>query len=178
MTMHSDAIGRLDRLWERLLQGLGLAACALIGLMVLLICADVGARAFALGNLPWAAEMAEYALYLCTFLAAPWLLRQGRHVRMDMVLRALPATVSWALELAADALAAATCTALAAASFKAAIASAEQGSLVLKIFVFPEWWLVAPAAAMFAVLAVEFLFRLRRQWRGPRAVRDEATSAA
>jgi TRAP-type transport system small permease protein len=146
--------------------------------MVIVICADVGVRNLRLGSLPWANEVAEYTLYLSTFLAAPWLLRQGAHVRMDLVLRMLPPSGGWALELLADGIAVLTCAALAFASASAAWSSAVQGSLVFKIFVFPEWWLLAPAALMFGVLTVEFALRLRRQWNGPKAVREEATSAA
>lgn len=172
------SLDSLDRALGVLLRGFGLLACAMVAAMVLVICADVLTRALHWGNLPWAAEVAEYALYLATFLAAPWLLREGRHVRMDMLLRAVPASLAWSMELLADAIAVATCGMLAMATANAALASARQGSLVMKIFVFPEWWVIAPAAAMFCVLTLEFSFRLRRQWRGPKAVREEATSAA
>jgi TRAP-type C4-dicarboxylate transport system permease small subunit len=171
-------IDRIDQAFGVLLDMLALLACALVALMVIVICADVLTRAARLGNLPWAAEVAEYTLYLSTFLAAPWLLREGKHVRMDMGLKAVPAHVAWAIELLADFVAAATCATLALASAKAALASAMQGSIVLKIFVFPEWWLITPAAVLFAVLSVEFGFRFRRQWLGPKTVRNEATSAA
>lgn len=169
---------RLDAAWARLLTALALVACALVALMVAVICADVLVRNMRWGNLPWATEVAEYTLYLSTFLAAPWLLRQGAHVRMDIVLKAMPARMAWVLELVADAIAILTCVALTLASANSALASAKQGSLVFKIFVFPEWWLIAPASVLFGVLTLEFMWRFRRQWRGPRAVREEATSVA
>lgn len=169
---------RLDAAWARLLTALALVACALVALMVAVICADVLVRNMRWGNLPWATEVAEYTLYLSTFLAAPWLLRQGAHVRMDIVLKVMPARMAWVLELVADAIAILTCVALTLASANSALASAKQGSLVFKIFVFPEWWLIAPASVLFGVLTLEFMWRFRRQWRGPRAVREEATSVA
>ncbi len=171
-------IDRADRAFGAVLDGLALLACGLVALMVIVICADVLVRAARLGNLPWAAEIAEYTLYLSTFLAAPWLLRGGKHIRMDMLLKTLPSRAAWATELVADVLAAATCAALALASANAAVASAKQGSIVNKLIVFPEWWLITPAVAMFAVLTLEFGFRFRRQWLGPKSFRDEATSAA
>lgn len=169
---------RIDAAWARLLTLLALLACALVALMVLVICADVLVRNARVGNLPWATEVAEYTLYLSTFLAAPWLLRQGAHVRMDMILKILPPSVAWALELLTDAIAVMTCAALSVASGKAAWASAIQGSLVFKIFVFPEWWLITPASVLLGVLTIECLLRMRRQWNGPKAVREEATSVA
>lgn len=169
---------RLDAAWGHVLGALALVACGLVAVMVVVICADVAVRNLGLGNVPWAPETAEYTLYLSTFLAAPWLLRQGAHVRMDMVLRALPARVAWVLELVADAIGILASLTLTVASANAALASARQGSLIFKIFVFPEWWLLTPAVVVFGVLAVEFGFRMRRQWLGPRSVRAEATSVA
>ena len=169
---------RADRAFGAVLDGLALLACGLVATMVIVICADVLTRAARLGNLPWAAEVAEYTLYLCTFLAAPWLLRGGKHIRMDMVLKTIPSRAAWVSELLGDTVAAATCAALALASTNAALASAKQGSIVHKLIVFPEWWLITPAAAIFAMLSVEFGFRFRRQWLGPKSFREEATSAA
>ena len=178
VTSNVGMLGKIDRCWARLLNGLALFACLLVALMVVVICADVATRALRWGNLPWAPEIAEYTLYLSTFLAAPWLLREGKHVRMDMMLRMLPPKTAWAIEFGADLIGASTCFYFAAASTSAVLASAAQDSLVLKIIVLPEWWVLAPAALMFFILAVEFLFRIRRLWLGPRRVREEATSAA
>ena len=43
---------------------------------------------------------------------------------------------------------------------RAVAASLQQGSLVIKSIVFPEWWLFAPVPVSFAFLGVEFLRRL------------------
>ena len=169
---------RLDAHWQRLLSALALLACALVALMVIVICADVLVRNAKLGSLPWATEVAEYTLYLSTFLAAPWLLRQGAHVRMDIVLKMLPAHMAWALEALADVVAILACAALTWASANAALASAAQGSLVFKIFVFPEWWLITPASMLFGVLTIECVLRLQRLLSGDKAVRAETTSVA
>lgn len=173
-----DLLSQADYAWGAFLNLLGLLACLLIAIMVLVICADVVVRNLGWGNLPWATEIAEYTLYLSTFLAAPWLLRSGAHVRLDLVLKALPHGIAWWLELVTDVIAIITCASLAVASANATFASATQGSLIFKILVFPEWWLLAPAAVLFGVLAIEFFWRLRRQWNGPRAARQEATSVA
>ena len=70
--------------------------------MTLMIGADVGLRNAGLGGIAWSNEASEYMLYLITLLAAPWLLRQGQHIRIDIVLRALPPRVGWALEWVGD----------------------------------------------------------------------------
>src|SRR5215203_4539548 len=66
-----------------------LAASALIFVLTMVIGADVLLRNIGVGGLPWSAEISEDVIYLVTLLAAPWLLRQGQHIRVDIVLRAL-----------------------------------------------------------------------------------------
>lgn len=175
---HVTAAARLDAAWGGLLTGLAWFACLLVAIMMIIVCLDVFTRAFRLGGLSWAPEIAEYILYLSTFCAVPWLLREGKHIRMDMILKSLPPRGGWLLELFADILGMLTSFALCAAAVKTTLASARQGSLVLKIFVIPEWWVLAPAALLLFILGVEFIFRLRRLLLGPRHPREEATSAA
>ena len=45
-------------------------------------------------SLPWSAEVNEYGLYLTAVLIAPWLLRRGHHVSVDIVMQAMPASVA------------------------------------------------------------------------------------
>lgn len=173
-----NRMARLDAVWVRILTLLALLAAVLVGFMVAVICADVLMRNFKLGNLPWSTEVAEYTLYLSTFLAAPWLLRQGAHVRMDLLIKSLPPTAGWVLELVADVIGLFTCAAMTYSCTNAALASAAQNSLIFKILVFPEWWLIASANLMFGALTIECLCRLQRQFKGPKRVREEATSVA
>ena len=85
----------LDRAFGKVLEGFALLSCALVGAITLMICADVLLRNVPLIpgviGLAWSNELSETGLYLVTMLAAPWLLREGRHIRVDIVLRAIPA---------------------------------------------------------------------------------------
>ena len=92
----------LSRAYGRILDGLMLAACLLLLAMTLLIGADVIGRNAGWGGLAWSSEISEDILYLLTLLAAPWLLRQGQHIRVDILLRALPPRLGWLLEWAGD----------------------------------------------------------------------------
>src|SRR2546423_14237679 len=86
---------RASRAFGRLLEGLMLVASAMVLVMTLLIGADVGLRNAARGGIAWSNEASEYMLYLITLLSAPWLLRQGKHIRIDILLRALPPRIGW-----------------------------------------------------------------------------------
>jgi TRAP-type transport system small permease protein len=148
------------RAYRRLLDlGAG-AAAVLLGAMVLLVTADVVARNLGLGTLPWIIDVTEYSLPLATFLVAPWLLHRGEHVRLDMLLTALPPAASRFLDRAADVLGLAICAVFIVYGAKAIGSSARQGSMVIKALVFPEWWLYAPVPVCFALLSVEFVRRL------------------
>ena len=173
---------RLSHAWGKVLEAFALTACALLAAMTLMICADVLLRNVALipgvQGLPWSNELSETTLYVVTMLAAPWLLREGRHIRVDIVLRALPAKVGWACEWACDAIALACCVCVVIYATRATWESFSQGSITIKTLVLPEWWTLAPLPVAFLLLSVEMLFRMRRLWRGPRAPRDDAVSSA
>ena len=136
------------------------AAALLLGVLALVVTGDVVARNLGLGTLPWIIELSEYSLPLATFLVAPWLLHRGEHVRLDLLLTALPPPAGRALERLADVLGLSICLVFVVYGAKAIASSAQQGSLVIKAVVFPEWWLYAPVPACFALLAIEFLRRL------------------
>ena len=70
--------------------------------------------------------------------------------------------------------------ALAFAWFGAAAAadSLASASLVMKTFIFPEWWVMVPLPVAMVLIAIEFAFRLDRLARGPRRPRQDATSVA
>src|SRR5688572_915013 len=91
---------RLSKAFAVLLDRLMVAACLLLLGMTLLIGADVFTRNTGLGGIAWSNEVSESILYLLTLLSAPWLLRQGQHIRVDILLRAVPARFGWYLEWA------------------------------------------------------------------------------
>src|SRR5678816_3381545 len=156
----------IDRVYGRLLEVFAIAACALILGMTLMICADVLLRNVrvvpGVAGLAWANEISEAMLFLVTLLTAPWLLRRGQHIRVDIVLRAVPPRVGWLFEWAVDLLGLACCATIAWYSARAAFASYAAGSLSIKTLVTPEWWLLSVLPAAFVCLTLEMLFRMRR----------------
>jgi TRAP-type transport system small permease protein len=173
---------RISEQYGRLLEGLALAGCAVLLLMMLVICVDVLLRNVRIVpgmlGLPWANEVTEYALYLITMLGAPWLLRQGLHIRVDVLLRAIPRRLAWYCEWAVDLTALVCCGVMAFYGVKAVLSSHAIGGTVVKVLSVPEWWLLAPLPATFALLAVEILFRMQRLHAAERGPRTDAVSAA
>jgi len=171
---------RLEAAYGKLLEALALAACALVFGMTLMICADVLLRNVrivpGLVGLEWSNEISEAMLYLITMLTAPWLLRKGQHIRVDIVLRAVPKRLGWIFEWIVDVLGLACCLAIAYYGARAALASFKAGSVSIKTLVTPEWWLLSVLPLAFLALSVEMLFRMRRLAHGERAPRDDAVS--
>ena len=171
---------RLEAAYGKLLEAFALAACALVFGMTLMICADVLLRNVRIipgvAGLEWSNEISEGALYLVTMLTAPWLLRRGQHIRVDIVLRLVPKQVGWIFEWVVDVLAFACCLFIAWYGARAALASFNAGSVSIKTLVTPEWWLLSALPAAFLALSLEMLFRMRRLALGPRAPRDDAVS--
>jgi TRAP-type C4-dicarboxylate transport system permease small subunit len=149
------------------LRACAVVAALLLGVVALLVTGDVIARNVGLGTLPWIIEVSEYSLPLATFLVAPWLLYRSEHVRLDTVITALPPAGGRALERIADGMGLGICAVFAVYGAKAIASSAQQGSMVIKAIVFPEWWLYAPVPVCFALLAIEFVRRMLG--RGPLA---------
>ena len=173
-------MNRIAELYGKLLTALATVACALLFLMMLMIGADVLLRNVALipglRGLAWSNEITESMLYLITMLAAPWILRCGQHVRVDIVLVAVPSKLAWYCEWLSDALALVCCIAMAIYGWNMTAASYRAGSLTIKTLVTPEWWLLAALPVAFALLAIEVGFRMRRLYLGARGPRAEAVS--
>ena len=153
-------VARVNRVWSALLSACGALAAVALGVMALLVTADVLIRNVTTGALPWVLDMSEYTLPFATFLAAPWILHRNEHVRLDVLLSALPAAVARMLERVVDVMGLAICLLLLWYGFAALADSFRQNSLVIKTYTFPEWWLFVPLVWCFALLSIEFVRRL------------------
>jgi|KBSMisStaDraftv2_1062788.scaffolds.fasta_scaffold298126_2 TRAP-type C4-dicarboxylate transport system permease small subunit len=176
------SIEALQAAFGRLYDLMVVLACMLLLVMVTSITLDVVLRNVEIPGLPrgfpGASDISEYALYLCTLLAAPWLLRGGQHIRVDILLRAFPSRLAWACEWVSDAMAFGACVVLACMGLVVALRSYASGAIQIKSIVIPEWWVMAPLPIAFSLLTVEFAFRMWRLAHGPKEPRSDAVSAS
>jgi TRAP-type C4-dicarboxylate transport system permease small subunit len=171
MTALSNAYGRL-------LDAMLVVACLLLLAMTLLIGGDVLLRNTGFGGIAPSNELSEDMIYLITLFAAPALLRAGQHIRVDIILRVLPAKIGWALEWISDVIGLVCCLYFVWYGCRMTYASYSSGALSIKTLVMPEWWILAPLPAVFLILSIEFLFRMHRLSQGEQKIRDEAVSAS
>jgi TRAP-type C4-dicarboxylate transport system permease small subunit len=168
----------LSRWYGHLLDGMVIAAGLLLLFMTMMIGADVFLRNIGGGGIPPSNELSEDSLYLITLLAAPGLLRQGQHIRIDIVLRVLPRRLGWLLEWVGDVIGLICCLFFVWYGASVTAASFSDGSVSIKTLVLPEWWLLAPMPIAFALLAIEFGFRMHRLAGAERRPREDAVSAS
>ena len=171
-------MNRLSTAFGRLFDALAALAALILLAMVVVVTADILLRNLTRGGISWANEVSEYALYLITLLTAPWLLRRGQHVRLDIILTLVPARVAWLMEAVGDVLGFLVSLVLVRYGAAMTYDSARLGAITIKNLVFPEWWLLAPLPISFALLAIEFVFRFQRLMAGERTRRIEATSVS
>ena len=140
--------------------------CTLFGLalgaIIALICLDVALRDLGLGSLPWLIELTEYLMYAGTFLAAPWVLRQGSHVRVDMLLVAVPKRLAIRLEQAVDVCGLAISLVLLYYGSAVVADAWRSGMVQYKTWYVPEWLLLLAIPVSAALLAAEFVLRVLR----------------
>jgi len=187
----------LARIYEQVLEACGLIAAVLVLAMTALIVADVLLRnlhdtsVFLLRDLmralpptiPASVELTEYMLFYATTFAAPWLLKRGQHIRIDVVISRVRPIAGWTMELAADLIGLALSLLMTWYGFAMVLKSAGVSllelkrvgdpTLVVKNLIFSEWYVLWPLPVMFLLLAIEFVFRLQRLIAGPRRARQE-----
>src|SRR4051795_13716262 len=100
---------RFSELFGRILTFFALLVALAFGLGTALIALDVALRNLAGTGFPWLIDAIEYGLFAGTFLAAPWVLREGAHVRVDIVVTTLPPRGAAFLETVADLVGLAIC---------------------------------------------------------------------
>lgn len=146
----------------RLLHGFAMLVAASIALMALLIPLNLLMVKMQWGSISWLYESVEYALYAGVFLGAPWVLQQAAHVRVDVLISALPEAAAVRLEQLIDSAGALLCVLLAVYGIRAAMMEYENGTMPDRDLQIANWIILSVFAASFLMLTIVFLFRIRR----------------
>ncbi len=147
---------------EWTLDATGAAFGLVIGALILLMATEIAIRVFGIGSLSWLIEIAEYTLAGGTFLAAPWVLRQGAHVRIDILLTALPRRVSKRLEQFVDLLGCGVSALLLYYGCVMVLRAWNANIVLYKSWWTPEWLVLLPFPVGCLLLFAEFALRVFR----------------
>ena len=158
----ASRIDAFEAAFARFVEWLAVLVAVSIGLFAVLIPLNLFLVKVAWGTLPWLFEAVEYALFAGVFIGAPWVLRQGAHVRVDVVTSALPRSLAAGLEKALDVAGGALCLLLFVYGLRLTLLEFEDGTLPDKDLRIDNWYMMAVFALSFLLLAVEFALRFRR----------------
>ncbi len=150
----------LYRGFDRVTAVLAAIAALLILGMSLWITYDVLSRDLFGAASPWAFDLSEYALVWITFLGAPWVLLQDRHVRIEVLVDVLPARTQRIVGILVCALAALACAVLTWRTGIAAFDYIERNQMMPRIWRIPRIWPYAVLPIGSALLTLAFGFRL------------------
>jgi TRAP-type C4-dicarboxylate transport system permease small subunit len=128
----------------------------LLGLIVLLVSADVLSRNFG-QSLVWSASFVEYLLVYAAFLPMPALVRSKGHICADFARRALPAPLRALVERLVYALCVAICAYLGAVAFGSLLETLRTGAYEVRTFDMPRWLIYLPMVIGLWLSALEFL---------------------
>jgi TRAP-type C4-dicarboxylate transport system permease small subunit len=128
-----------------------------LGLLVLLVSADVMARTLGWRPISWATSAAEYVLLYTAFLPMPALVRGKGHVFVEFIRAPLPPRIRRACEVLVYLVCVAICTYLAWVAASLCIDAARTGRYETRTFDMPMWAVYLPIAIGFALSCIEWL---------------------
>ncbi len=132
----------------------------LLGFIIVAVCGDILLRNLGIASFPWIVEVTEYVMYGGTFLAAPWVLRIGGHVRVEILLESVSRPVARILDRIADIGGLAASAIIAFYGATSVVDAYQAGMVQFKSLVVSEWILLLPIPIGAVLLCVEFLLRL------------------
>lgn len=150
-------------------------AVAVIVAMTLGISAEVIMRIFGLPSIVGLIELTEYGLFISTFFAAPYLLRNNEHIRVDILMSRVDQATARVVEFGVLLCIVAISVITGFVATVVMIANIRNGTLIFKDLIFPQWWLdwIIPLTALsLTIQAIELMVML---WKSHQPVSHEAS---
>ena len=148
---------RLIRLYDGLIKLLAHTASVAIAAVFVLIVVDVSMRTAGFRPPVFSSAVSEYSLLYMTMLAAPWLVRERGHVRIDSFLSFLPLNAKLTIERMLIVICIALCLLAAYLSAEFAIEFWRKGEIDIRSIEIPRALLFLPLVIGFFLCAMEFL---------------------
>ncbi|MHB9149208.1 MAG: TRAP transporter small permease subunit [Thermoleophilia bacterium] len=150
---------------------MALAGILLIFLMFAVVW-EVALRYFVGRPTSWVIEISGYILVFIPFLVGAWILRNEGHVKMDLLLNALPPSAQYIVNVLTSILGSVACFILTYAAIRYVINLVETNSRTPTPLMLPRAPIASVVVISSLLMAVEFLFRCLRnaeQWRMSRS---------
>lgn len=141
----------------RLTEALASLAKVLIGLMILVVIADVAFRNLGLRPLSWAVSVSEYILLYAAFLPMPYLVHKKGHVFVEFLRNLLPPSGRRVLEKLVYLACVILCLYLGSYAFNSFSAAIVSGDYETRSFDMPKWAVFLPIMTAFFLSALEWM---------------------
>jgi len=150
-------MARVIQLYDRMIVMLAVLASITVGAVFVLIVVDVSMRTGGLRPPIFSSAVSEYSLLYVTMLAAPWLVRERGHVRIDSFITFLPIPAKRFIERILMLVCIALSLMAAWLSAEFAIEFWRKGDIDIRSIEIPRSLLFVPLVLGFTLCAVEFL---------------------
>ncbi len=137
--------------------GLAMVAAAILFAVTMMIFAEVSWRYLGGRSQLWVTEVSEYSLLYITFLAAPWLLQNRRHVTVDLFLATRTGRSAQLLQVLIAALGFGLCLLLAVKGVQLVLDQYATGLRRISVMAPRSWYIFAAFPLGMALMAVQFL---------------------
>ncbi len=159
-------------IFDWIIESLAYLGGILLGCAVIIKFCDIILRYFFNKPLTWDIEITEYILFALAFFGAAWLLREGGHVRIDVLDNFLSEKCKIYLHLVHSAVGGLVSIILCLMSFVAAAYSYRDGLTVVKIYTIGKYYFLFIVSLGFFLLFAEFL---RQFAAGIRKIKSKST---
>lgn len=165
--------------FERFTAKLAALAAVIILAMSFWITYDVLSRQLFNASSPWSFDLSEYALVWATFLGSPWVLLQDRHIRIEILIDAVPVKAQRIIGILVCLVGAFTCAILLWRTGIAAYEYYDRNVMMPRIWRIPRIWPYCIIPIGSALLTISFLLRMGLYMRekDPEAVLRAKASA-
>jgi TRAP-type C4-dicarboxylate transport system permease small subunit len=155
-------LSKLDRLLDRLVVSLAWVAGGFVIFMWISINFEVVMRYFLLSPTSWVTDFSLYFILYITFLGTAWVLKKDGHVKIELLLNALPPGVRRPINTITSILGALVCAVLFWYSLTLTVNAFQTQALFVKSVIVPRWPVYVVMPLGFILLVFQFL---RRAWQ-------------
>lgn len=144
------------KFFDRIIDLMAFLAGALLVGAVLIVCFEIWMRYFARKPQVWTVEVCEYILFAIAFLGAPWLLKKGGHVSIDIVAAQMGPKTQIYLGLFSKAMGVLISAIVCGFSMGTSWDSYVSGVVVIKTLSIPKYYFLMLIALGYFLLLIEF----------------------
>ena len=144
------------RIFDRIIDFMAFLAGVLLVGAVLIVCFEIWMRYFVRKPQVWTVEVCEYILFAIAFLGAPWLLKKGGHVSIDIIVAQMGPKTRIYLGLFSKAMGVLISAIICGFSMATSWDSYVSGVVVIKTLSIPKYYFLMLIALGYFFLLIEF----------------------